>query len=633
MPGLKLEVGEKVSIGGRPAELVQVLDLDRYMVRFPSRELRSVGRAEIDDPHSAETPKRAFEDYTAEEKAEAFRWFSAVKPLLDGGLRRGEKTVAADRAAQQLGCSRATVYRRLDQWDGEDPMTLLPYGGQGRGTGSRLEEAREALMQQVIRTHYLHRSQPSPTTVWNDKLLPAFAKAALPPPGRATFYRRIEELDPLEVIEARQGKRAAREAKKRVMGSYPFAGAPLSSVQIDYWLYDLEVVNETTRNPIGRPCLTMLIDTFSFMPTGYYLSLDPPGAANAGMAIFHSITRKEKWLAGLGVEMEWPVWGFMKMIHADNAKEFRGTMMQRFVSFANTKLVNRKVHTPRYGPHIERYFGKLAQSVKHLPGATGSNIRERAKKRDPRKTASLTLADLELYLLSVIKEHINTPRAELGMSPLEKWRSYFFDPETGRQVQKLPPEVGDLDRLRKELLPLQKRTLQHYGIQWDLFHYDSDALVVLRQRHAKTPDKEFMVRRDPHCLSEVYVWDDEAKMYLTVPLRNPRGVPMNIWEYRAAKKEVQARTGKRATENDIFDVHRERTERLERVLAAQRETLRVRRAAQQKKHHAETRKRQDAVIGRPPSAPPKQPPARLGDPVSPVMAPDDGDDVFEDLDS
>jgi len=221
------------------------------------------------------------------------------------------------------------------------------------------------------------------------------------------------------------------------MGSYPFAGAPLSSVQIDYWLYDLEVVNETTRNPIGRPCLTMLIDTFSFMPTGYYLSLDPPGAANAGMAIFHSITRKEKWLAGLGVEMEWPVWGFMKMIHADNAKEFRGTMMQRFVSFANTKLVNRKVHTPRYGPHIERYFGKLAQSVKHLPGATGSNIRERAKKRDPRKTASLTLADLELYLLSVIKEHINTPRAELGMSPLEKWRSYFFDPETGRQVQKL----------------------------------------------------------------------------------------------------------------------------------------------------------------------------------------------------
>lgn len=633
MPGLRLEVGEEVSVGGRPAELVQVLDLDRYMVRFASRELRSVGRAEIDDPHSAETPKRAFEDYTPEEKAEAFRWFNAVKPLLHGEVRRGERTIAADRAAQLLGCSRATVYRRVDQWDGEDPMTLLPQGGQGQGTGSRLEEPREALMQQVIRSHYLHRSQPSPTTVWNDKLLPAFARANLPQPGRATFYRRIEELDPLEVIEARQGKRAAREAKKRMMGSYPFAGAQLSSVQIDYWLYDLEVVDETTRNPIGRPCLTMLIDTFSFMPTGYYLSLDPPGAANAGMAIFHSITRKEKWLAGLGVEMEWPVWGFMKMIHADNAKEFRGTMMQRFVTFGNTKLVNRKVHTPRYGPHIERYFGKLAQSVKHLPGATGSNIRERAKKRDPRKTASLTLADLELYLLSVIKEHINTPRAELGMSPLEKWRSYFFDPETGRQVQKLPPEVGYLDRLRKELLPLQKRTLQHYGIQWDLFHYDSDALVVLRQRHAKTPDKEFIVRRDPHCLSEVYVWDDEAKMYLTVPLRNPRGVPMNIWEYRAAKKEVQARTGKRATENDIFDVHRERTERLERVLAAQKETLRVRRAAQQKKHHAETRKRQNDVIGQPPSAPPKQPPGRLGNPVALAMQADDFDDVFKDLDS
>ena len=153
------------------------------------------------------------------------------------------------------------------------------------------------------------------------------------------------------------------------------------------------------------------------------------------MAIFHSITRKEKWLAKLGVNMEWPVWGIMKMIHADNAKEFRGTMMQRFVRYANTKLVNRKVKTPRYGPHIERYFGKLAHGVKHLPGATGSNIVERAKKADPRKTARLTLVDLEIYLLSVIKEHINTPRKELGMSPLEKWKSFFFDAETGRQIQ------------------------------------------------------------------------------------------------------------------------------------------------------------------------------------------------------
>jgi len=76
----------------------------------------------------------------------------------------------------------------------------------------------------------------------------------------------------------------------------------------------------------------MVIDTFSFMPIGYYLSLDPTGASSAGLAIFHSITRKERWLADLGVEMEWPVWGFPKMIHADNAKEFRGSMLRQFMA-------------------------------------------------------------------------------------------------------------------------------------------------------------------------------------------------------------------------------------------------------------------------------------------------------------
>lgn len=635
MPGLKLEVGAPVAIAGRPAELVQILDLDRYVVRFKSGELLSVGRSEVDDTVSAETPKRAFDDYTPEQKAEAFRWYDALMPLLHGDFRRGEKTALIDATAKTLGVNRATVYRRLENGNPNDPMSYLPIGGQGR-PGSRLDEITEALMQEVIRKHYLQRNQPTATTVWTEHMLPAFKDARITPPGRATFFRRIEGMDPLVVTEGRHGKRAAREAKKRLMGTYPFAEAPLSSVQIDYWQYDIEIVDEATRQPIGRPWLAMCIDTFSFMPTGYYLSLDPPGASSAGMAIFHSITRKEKWLAKLGVDMNWPVWGVMKMIHADNAKEFRGQMMQRFVRYAQTKLVNRKVKTPRYGPHIERYFGKLAHSVKHLPGATGSNITERAKKLDPRKTASLTLNELELYLLSVIKEHINTPRKELGMSPLEKWKSFFFDRETGRQIQKLPAEGDDLARMRKELLPITTRKLQHYGIQWDSLHYDSEALVVIRQRHAKTPEKDFIVRRDPRDLSEVYVWDEDGKVYLTVPLRNPRGVAMNIWEHRAAKKEAQEKGTPRPDENDIFDAHRERTERNARVTAARKETLRVRRANQQKKEHAVSKQRQKAVIEAAQPNPKRSPTVISSIPsrsMPPVVQTTNDDDVFDDLDS
>lgn len=593
MKGLRLDTGVNVTIAKRPATIVRVLDLDSYLVRFDNEDHRVVGRKDIDDPRSVGAPIRALDDYSPKETSEAYRWWEVLKPLLTGTIGRGEKSDFMIEAGKVLGVDRATVYRRVTGYNGT-VMSLLPRGGQGGRGQRRMNADRDALLDAVIRKHYLIRNQPAPMTVYKENVELEFAKAGLRPPALSTFYERIAALDPIEVIQARQGKRAAHDAKKRLMGSYPFADAPLSSVQIDYWDYDLEVVDSVDRLPIGRPRLTMVIDTFSFMPVGYYLSLDPTGASSAGLAIFHSITRKERWLADLGVEMEWPVWGFPKMIHADNAKEFRGTMLLQFTDNSDGELMNRKVKTPRYGPHIERFFGKLAFSVKHLPGATGSNIRERAKLPDPRKTASLTLDELELYLLSIIKEHINTTHSTLGMTPLEKWRSYFF--EGSKQINKLPDEVDNLDFWRKELMPKTERTLQSYGLQWDLIHYDSDGLVAVRQRHAKTPGKMFTVRRDPRDISEVYVWDPDNKVYLTVRYRSPMGVAMSLWDQRATKRALEEKGLMQVGENEIFDAFKERIKRQELVASSKQDTLKARRQREQKRRHEDARKREKAVV-------------------------------------
>jgi len=633
LKGLRLDAGVNVTIGNRPATIVRVLDLDSYLVRFESEEHRVVGRKDIDDPRSVSAPIRALDDYSPKETEEAYCWWEVLKPLLTGAISRGEKSDFIIEAGKVLGVDRATVYRRVKGYTGS-VMSLLPKGGQGARGQRRMSAERDALLDAIIRKHYLVKNQPAPMTVYKEHLEIEFAKAGLRPPVLATFYARIAALDPIEVIEARQGKRASHDAKKRLMGSYPFAEAPLSSVQIDYWDYDLEVVDSVDRLPIGRPRLTMVIDTFSFMPIGYYLSLDPTGASSAGLAIFHSITRKERWLADLGVEMEWPVWGFPKMIHADNAKEFRGSMLRQFMANVDGELMNRKVKTPRYGPHIERYFGKLAFSVKHLPGATGSNIRERAKLPDPRKSASLTLGELELYLLSVIKEHINTKHSTLGMTPLEKWRSYFF--EGTKQINKLPDEVDNLDFWRKELMPKTERTLQSYGVQWDLFHYDSDGLVALRQRHAKTPSKTFTVRRDPRDVSEVYVWDPDNKVYLTVRYRSPMSIGMSLWDQRATKRALEEQGLMHIGENEIFDAHKERIKRQELVASSKQDTVKARRQREQKRRHEDARKREKAVVTG--SGPPAAVPRPIAVPLSAEPPPPESPaaprrtDTFDDLD-
>ncbi len=41
-----------------------------------------------------------------------------------------------------------------------------------------------------------------------------------------------------------------------------------SCVQIDYWPYDVEIVDDNYRIPIGRPWLAMAIDTHTCMPNG-----------------------------------------------------------------------------------------------------------------------------------------------------------------------------------------------------------------------------------------------------------------------------------------------------------------------------------------------------------------------------
>lgn len=138
MKGLRLDAGVSVTIGKRPANIVRVLDLDSYLVRFENEEHRVVGRKDIDDPRSVGTPIRALDDYTPEETSEAYRWWEVLKPLLTGSIPRGEKSNFMVEAGQILGVDRATVYRRVTGYNGT-VMSLLPKGGQSvscRSTGS-----------------------------------------------------------------------------------------------------------------------------------------------------------------------------------------------------------------------------------------------------------------------------------------------------------------------------------------------------------------------------------------------------------------------------------------------------------------------------------------------------------------
>ena len=84
---------------------------------------------------------------------------------------------------------------------------------------------------------------------------------------------------------------------------------PLDLVQIDHTQMDIVVVDEETRQFVARPWLTLGIDVFSRMVTGFALSFDPPQRTSVGLCLLHSVFDKTAWLREFEIDLPWPVAG------------------------------------------------------------------------------------------------------------------------------------------------------------------------------------------------------------------------------------------------------------------------------------------------------------------------------------
>lgn len=98
--------------------------------------------------------------------------------------------------------------------------------------------------------------------------------AGLKRPHRRTIKARLEEIE-LQRRAKRRGETEIVKQTQAVPGVFA-ASRPLQVVQVDHTKADIFVVDEETRQPIGRPWLTLAMDVCSRMVTGFYLTMDAP---------------------------------------------------------------------------------------------------------------------------------------------------------------------------------------------------------------------------------------------------------------------------------------------------------------------------------------------------------------------
>ena len=577
-PTFTVRPGVEVRVGDRLGVVTHVLDLDSVLVRDTGTgQIARRHLAEL-KPSQADVAARADVDIEHVDDADwniAQRRLDIIRPLL--ARRRTRAEVAA--RAGEFGLNPTTLYTWISAYEEAGRLTaLIPRKRSDKGS-VRLSPEVEAVLAATIDDVYLNSQRKSVSKVI-EAVRERCANAHLIAPHANTVRNRIGAMSESFTMRRRHGARAADQIFAPIEGQFPGADWPLAFVQIDHTKLDIILVDDVQRRPIGRPWITMAIDVFSRMVAGFYVSFDPPGAMATGLCLAHAILPKEQWLAKHGIEDEWPLWGTPKSLHLDNAREFRGNMLQRACAQYGIDIAWRPVARPNFGGHIERLLGTVLREIHTLPGTTFSNPRERGD-YDSDAKAALTLGEFETWLATFVVQVYHRRRHDaIHMAPIDKYKAGILG--HGKQPGiGLPPRPRDPDRLRLDFMPFLERTVQDYGVVIDDVHYYHD--VLRRWISAKDPKapgrkRKFIFRRDPRDISVVWFYDPEIGTHYPIPYRDTSHAAISVWELREAHKAAEA-AGKVVDERAIFSAY-ERMREIEE--AAKTKTRAVRRAQQRR---------------------------------------------------
>ncbi len=248
---------------------------------------------------------------------------------------------------------------------------------------------------------------------------------------------------------------------------------------IDSTLLDIYVVNDAGSN-IGRPILTALVDSYSGLTLGYFLSLEG-GVFSITNLLMNTIRDKVEWCKRFGIDItneDWPVHFLPSVIITDRGREYLGNNFEQL-----TQLGIRIETLPAYRPELKsriEVFMKLIQDL-YKPsllnkGVIRPNFQERGVE-DYRKNASLTLVQFERVIIHSIlhynnsmvielpphtPEHVKPTRLDLFKYQLEAHRDAFIDvDERLLQLTLLPRQIARFTRRGLIVNGLRYRALNH----------------------------------------------------------------------------------------------------------------------------------------------------------------------------
>jgi len=537
MGKIDLKKDALVFFENEPYRIMRIVSLSEVMIEDEkSKKIITTNIEKLSSKLMEQSSQDHIDNYSEKEWEEAKKRYEIIKNLVF--VKRSRKGV--EEIAKQNNQSAVTIYSWIKIYEQTSQVSsLVPKTSQRGKKGSRLNSQIEAIVQEILNELYLSKQKYGFRKIYS-RIARECKKVNLEAPHENTVRNRIDAINPKEAMKKRYGHKMAKEKFSNFDGEYPEGNYPMDVVQIDHTPLDIIVVDKIHRKPLGRPYLTLAIDTYSRMIAGIYISLQAPGYFNVSQCLLSIFTKKDTFLQTQEVSGEWNIYGLPRVIHVDNGADLVSSDMQRVCDEYGITLLKRPVARPQFGAHVERVLGTINKEVHNLSGTTFSNITQKGE-YNSQKEATFTLEELIKWLTQyIVNIYHKKYHHGIDMSPEDKYiKGIIGDDETaGTGI--LPPIIDDLDNIKISLLPTYYRSIQKDGISLDGITYYSDVLRHWIGVTDETKNKiQHKIKRDPLNIQKIYFYDPEIKEYFDVPYRKMYAPVMTLWDLYAVKRYLK----------------------------------------------------------------------------------------------
>lgn len=257
--------------------------------------------------------------------------------------------------------------------------------------------------------------------------------------------------------------------------------------QCDHTKLDIMLVDQYGE-PLARPWLTKITDSYSTCIMGIHLGFDAPSSQVVALALRHAVLPKQ-YGAEFKLHCPWETYGVPENLFTDGGKDFKcGHLRQIGFDLGFERHLRDR---PSEGGIEERGFGTLnTDFLAGFWGYVGSNIQQRPKSAE--KDACLTLRELDQLLVRYIADNYNQ-----RLCPKDRSQTRFQRWEAGLLAHPTLKRERDLDIC---LMKKTRRTIYKGGyLNFENLRYRESYLEA-------NEGDSVIVRYDPRDITTIWVY-------------------------------------------------------------------------------------------------------------------------------